>query len=396
MLLHYAISNFQSFLQRTEVNLCVNQRVTQTDWIAEQDDLRISKVMGVLGPNGAGKTALLKPIAFLGWFFSSSFLQTQPGSEIPVYPHLANPDQPIEIECTFSAVGSIWKYKLCCTPQRVLEESLYRKETSFRYVFSRKWEESKNQYTVKQQDFGLDEGKAMEARSNVSLIAWAAQYGVPLALNLAKPFIFSNIGFTGRIQANDFSMLEAATKFQHDEQLKAQMERLLCSWDLGLSGVDLREIEVAPNPLTPDIKQKFYMPYGRHSSHGKEFILPFVLESNGTKSALSLLSYLLAALAKGGLAVIDEFESDLHPHMLDAVLGLFASPNTNPNNAQLLFTSHSIEVLNTLNKAQIMLVEKDENCESQALRLDQILGVRGDISLYNKYMAGAFGAVPNL
>jgi hypothetical protein len=43
-----------------------------------------------------------------------------------------------------------------------------------------------------------------------------------------------------------------------------------------------------------------------------------------------------------------------------------------------------------------MLVEKNADCESTALRLDQISGVRSDVSLYGKYMAGAFGAVPNL
>ena len=43
-----------------------------------------------------------------------------------------------------------------------------------------------------------------------------------------------------------------------------------------------------------------------------------------------------------------------------------------------------------------MLVEKNEDCESHAIRLDQMEGVRPDVSLYAKYMAGAFGAVPNL
>jgi len=109
-----------------------------------------------------------------------------------------------------------------------------------------------------------------------------------------------------------------------------------------------------------------------------------------------LLSHLLPALQNGGIAVIDEFENDLHPHMLEPILGLFASPLTNPHNAQLLFTCHSAEVLNLLHKSQIMLVEKDENCESTAWRLDEMEGVRNDDNFYAKYMAGAYGAVPHL
>ena len=397
MLHSYAATNFQSFRDRVEVDLVVNQRAPNTDWIATcRTGQRVSKVLGVIGPNGSGKTALLKPLAFLGWFFNVSFQQAPPGAEIPVYPHFANTAEPIEIECTADVDGELWRYTLRCTPQRVLHEALYRKHDRFRYVFTRDWDEAKGVYTVRQQDFGLDPAKAVEARPNVSLISWAAQYGVPLALRIASPYIYSNVGVSGRVNNGDIGVLEAAKGFYANEALRTEMERLLCSWDLGLSAVDIRESEIVPNMLAPNQKQKIWMPYGHHKSHGQDYALPLLLESNGTKSAFSLLSFLLPALSIGGLAVIDEFESDLHPHMLDAILGLFASQRTNPHNAQLVFTSHAMEVLNLLDKRQVVLVEKNDDCESNAIRLDQVEGVRPDISLYAKYMAGAFGAVPNL
>jgi len=96
------------------------------------------------------------------------------------------------------------------------------------------------------------------------------------------------------------------------------------------------------------------------------------------------------------LAVIDEFENDLHPLMLEPILDLFANPETNPLAAQLIFSTHAIEVLNLVEKSQVMLVEKDEDCLSQAYRLDSIEGIRNDDNFYAKYMAGAYGAVPNL
>lgn len=397
MLHSYAATNFQSFRDRVEVNLLVNERAPRTDWAATSAaGQRVSKVLGVIGANASGKTALLKPLAFLGWFLSASFQQTQPGAPIPVSPHFANASEPVELECTAEINGELWRYVLRCTPQRVLHEALYRKHDRFRYVYIRDWDEGKAAYTVRQQDFGLDPSKAVEARPNVSLIAWAAQYGVPLALSLATPIVSSNVNMVGRVQTGDLAVLQASKSFYENPSLLAQVERLLRVWDLGLSGLSIREAEVVQNVLDPDVKQKVWMPYGRHASHGQDFELPFFLESNGTKSAFSLLSFLLPTLNKGGLAVIDEFESDLHPHMLAAILDLFASQRTNPHNAQLVFTSHAIEVLNLLDKQQVMLVEKNADCESTALRLNQISGVRGDVSLYGKYMAGAFGAVPHL
>lgn len=94
------------------------------------------------------------------------------------------------------------------------------------------------------------------------------------------------------------------------------------------------------------------------------------------------------------MAIIDEFENDLHPHMLEPILDLFANPTTNPNQAQLLFTCHAIEVLNLVHKSQVMLVQKDGNCESTASRMDAVAGIRNDDNFYAKYMAGAYGAVP--
>lgn len=92
----------------------------------------------------------------------------------------------------------------------------------------------------------------------------------------------------------------------------------------------------------------------------------------------------------------DEFENDLHPHMLEPILDLFANPATNPKDAQLIFSTHAIEVLNLLEKSQIMLVEKDEERISTTYRLDTVEGIRNDDNFYAKYMAGAYGAVPNL
>ncbi len=105
---------------------------------------------------------------------------------------------------------------------------------------------------------------------------------------------------------------------------------------------------------------------------------------------------MLPTLAKSGVVVIDEMEADMHPDMLTTLLNLFINPEINPHNVQIIFTCHAHEVLNLLDKTQVMLVEKNENGMSEAWRLDEMQGVRRDDNLYAKYRAGAYGAVPNL
>lgn len=394
MLHSYAFSNFQSFRERTEVNLNIGQKITLTDWMAvAETGERVSKLMAVIGPNGSGKTALLKPMAFAAWFISQSF-QQPPEASIPVTPHFSSPNEPIEFEAVLDFDGKLWRYTLRCTPKRVLHEALYLKRERFGYVFVRNWDATSESYVVKQQDFGLPAQEARKVRPNVSLIAWAAQFGVPLAQKMAASYVITNVNVLGRVSMDDLAIQAAAHHFQTHPEQRERMNSLLSSWDLGLNGVELQEITLNDprQPETPS--RKIWLPVGKHISHGKEFQLPFAFESSGTRGAFVLLARLLEALEIGGLAVIDEFENDLHPHMLEPILDLFANPATNPHRAQLLFTCHALEVLNLIHKSQVMLVQKNQDCESTASRMDAVSGIRNDDNFYAKYMAGAYGAVP--
>ena len=391
MLHSYAFSNFQSFRERVEVDLSINRKTALTDWMAEASTgERVSKLMAVIGPNGSGKTALLKPAAFMSWFIGQSF-QLPPDAGIPINPHFAAADEPTEFEAVVDFDDKLWRYVLRCTPERVLHEALYLKRERFGYVFVRDWDAESKSYVVKQQDFGLPAQEARRVRPNVSLISWAAQFGVPLAIRMAAAYVITNVNVLGRVPMGEQVLQTAARHFSNHPEQRERMNRLLAGWDLGLSGVELQEILVG-NPQEPG--QKVWMPFGKHQSRGVEFRLPFLLESSGTQGAFVLLSRLLEALESGGLAVIDEFENDLHPHMLEPILDLFANPATNPHQAQLLFTCHAMEVLNLIHKSQVILVQKDAECESIASRMDAVEGIRNDDNYYAKYMAGAYGAVP--
>jgi len=118
----YAVSNFQSFRERVEVDLTISRKVELTDWMTvSPTGERLSKLMAVIGPNGSGKTALLKPVLFMDWFISKSF-QSLPDAGIPIAPHAAASNEPTELECMVDFEGKLWRYVLRCTPERVLHE----------------------------------------------------------------------------------------------------------------------------------------------------------------------------------------------------------------------------------------------------------------------------------
>jgi len=201
MLHRYAFSNFQSFLEHTEVSLQLNGKVPQVGWeVQSLGGNRLSTVAAVIGANGSGKTSLLKPLVFVAWFLKSSFLAPV-DALIPVVPHFSAPDEPTEIEVEAEGLdGQLWRYVVRLTPQRVLHEALYQQKVKgFSYVFVRDWDESAQQYQVKQQDFGMAPTEARKVRPNASLVSTAAQYGVPKAQMFTRIHLQTNVVATGRV-----------------------------------------------------------------------------------------------------------------------------------------------------------------------------------------------------
>ena len=405
MLHSFAFKNFLSFKERTEVSFALTKKASSHGWdTLSPAGQRLATAVAVIGANGAGKTSLIKPVAFLNWFVRHSFLQNAPDAKIPIKPHFSTPNEPVEFEIEADDLsGTLWRYQLRVTPERVLHEAVHRrtnkKHAKFSYVFVRDWDDASQEYVIKQDGFDLNPAEAKKVRPNASLISTAAQYGVELAQHLIGANISSNILQIGRVDQN-MGFMNASIFFYENAEIRKKMEAILHDLDFGLSGVEIRKIDI---PSSQDVKitdgvrlpQQFQV-FGVHTlKDGSRHELHMMEESSGTRTAFTQLAYLLAVLAIGGVAVIDELESDMHPHMIEPLLDLFASEHTNPHKAQIIFTSHSIEVMSLLGKSQIFLVEK-ENCESHAWRLDSMDGVRVQDNLYAKYMSGAYGAVPQI
>ncbi|MDF1644051.1 MAG: AAA family ATPase [Pseudomonadales bacterium] len=395
MIIQLKFSNFYSFAEETSLSFKLGKKPSSSAFDIEvSPTLRLNKVAAVIGANGSGKTQLIKPLAFLSWFICNSFLGSDPETATPYQPHALKRDEPTKFEITFINKGTEYRYKLELNQGHVSHESLHQKTSHlFSYIFSRDLDNDNN-YKYKQQKFGFPASKATKIRSNASLISAAHNYDVELATSFVKYFdcYVYNINVRGRHHFDHSTLLESAEFFQKHDQLHSRMEELMCGFDLGLCSIDISEADAQDQRGN---KSKIFVPFGIHTSGNAEFTLPFFEESSGTQSAFVLLRRILPVLENGGVAVIDEIDNDLHPHMLPHIIELFKFEHTNPHQAQIIFTCHTPEILNLLKKHQIYLVEKQEQ-QSEAWRLDEVIGLRSDDNLSAKYMAGALSAIPNL
>lgn len=400
-------ANFYSFEETANLSFVQDGRAAANDLSAQSmaSDRRLNKVVAVFGPNASGKTNLIRPINFLAGFISNSF-SAGVDDPLPFEPHFfseklfsGDPEADFRLEFEASVGGKVrlYQYSLRATQKRVLEEQLEVKTSSrFSNVFHRVWDDAAGAYSVQQKGFGLRAQQAAAVRPNASLISTAAQFNVAAAIELVTYFgrYETNLGdYRARQMGTMVSSLMISKFYSENESYRNRMVSLLKKWDLGLNDIVVEEERLALAPGTePSV---WYVPYGVHARGSKRAKLPLMQESSGTQSAYVLLAYLLPTLERGGVAIIDEMESDLHPLMIEPILDLFFSPNTNPHNAQLIFTSHTIEVMSLLQKAQIMLVEKDALSRSSAWSLAD-MNARADDNFYAKYLAGAYGAVPSI
>lgn len=392
------IANFYSFAEPAELSFMMDGRAlaNEKSFVSAANEQRLTKVMAVVCANGAGKTNIIKPFAFLAWFVSRSFF-LEPEQPLGVQPHFFTGAEPSKFELDFELDGRLYRYQLALTPERVISEALLVKTSRlFSRLFTREWLPNEQRYELRQSGFGFPARQVDKVSHRVSFISTAAQFGVELAVHLAKAFdrVASNVFAAGR-QAflGPVDVFNIAPFYADHELYRNQMAALLKQWDFGLSNVTVEQVKITTPEGNEEIR---VMPFGIHQSGERMVKLGLWAESSGTQAAFVQLSRILPVLHDGGAVIIDELEADLHPLMLQPILEMFFSSKTNPHNAQLIFTCHSVEVLNLLQKTQILLVEKDEHCFSQAWRLSDMEGVRPDDNFYAKYMAGVYGAVPNL
>lgn len=135
--------------------------------------------------------------------------------------------------------------------------------------------------------------------------------------------------------------------------------------------------------------------------HGDGGTLSLSDESQGTQTWLALIWRALDVIESGSLLFVDELDSSLHPLLSAQLIGLFQDSETNPRGAQMIFTAHDTSLLGTalgrevLERDQVWFVQKEADGASKLFALSEFHPRKGE-NPERRYLAGAYGAIPNL
>ena len=96
--------------------------------------------------------------------------------------------------------------------------------------------------------------------------------------------------------------------------------------------------------------------------------------------------------------LLDEIEKELHPALVEFIVAKFQSKKTNPNGAQIVFTTHNTDLLSMelLRKDQLYFVDKDKENGASELYSISDFSTRTTENVRKGYLLGKYGATPNV
>ena len=416
MFVKFKVKNFKSFKDLTEFSMestkLKNLKDANTFSI---NNISLLKSAVVYGANASGKSSLLDAMETMRQIIknSVSIEKTKKYFHQSFFLNVDTEMQEIFFEKEFIIDEILYRYGFeIAKDATILQEWLYQKKLQPKAREVRLFKRD-----LQSIELGplFKEGKLIEdkTRENALFLSVVAQFNGEISESILSWFeklnILSNIN-NETFKRYSFNKLE-------DEKFKNKIVKFIKSADLNIYDIskknisfdelkkDNKELEKLPDFVLSELKEKglstietMHMQYNEDNSFErfKSFDLSF--ESDGTQKLLALAAPIIETLTDGAVLVIDELDNSIHTELVKAIVKLFNSKENNPNNAQLIFTTHDTNLLSQelFRRDQIWFVSKDIYGVSELYSLVEYGRgtARNDLILEKNYLDGKFGAKP--
>lgn len=419
MLIEFTVGNFLSFNNRETFSMNAANMVSKDEKLDIENVIRVDRDLSLLksaaiyGANASGKSNFMTAVLFMRDFVKNSSKNTQVDEEINVREFKLSEEteeRTAYFQMIFLLGKEIYRYGFEVTRQKVVREWLYFVPSSKE---ARLFERTADQISVSR---SFKEGKKFVeiTRDNALFLSVVAQWKGEISTKVLK--WFDSIRIVSAI--HDHGYRGFTEKKCEDSFFKEKIVNLVRKLDLGIDAINIESVDwksIMPKvSISNEMKElvekellergekatsKIKTAHKKFNSQGEivgsvDFDID-ADESEGTKKIFALAGPLLDVLENGYVFFVDELDARLHPLLTCAIIKLFNSSQTNPNNAQLIFVTHDTNLLSgdIFRRDQIWFAEKDRQGATHIYSLADIK-VRNTASFEKDYMLGRYGAIP--
>lgn len=416
MLLQFSVENYKSFKERTVLSL-----EASTDKELENNVTRLGKdkvlnSAAVFGANAAGKSNLFQALtAALLTIRQSNSKQLNERMEL-IVPFRFDPEcagKPTAFEFVFIAEGKKYVYGFAASGSAVTEEYLYVYNSSKPSLVFERTECCKYRFASTSSGIKRELKPIVERNTDNKLFLATATAWNCASTRIPYLWLSEKIDTYSNNTEELFPFVMPMYEEDGSGELKEFTKRILHEAGMNIDDYEITADEISGEDVLRFLPKQLQGMVSTLPSNGRairidtthsveledgvrEYRLSMKDESQGTKNIFMFSPVLKRALDRGETLCVDEFDANMHPLLVLYLLRLFNNPNINRSHAQLIVSTHSMELLSlkNLRRDQIYFVEKNRRSGASELYSLDEYSPRKDENVRKAYLQGRYGSVP--
>ena len=413
MLLQFYFSNYRSFEGEGILDMRASGSNELSSHIRNSLNEKVLPVTAIYGANASGKSSVFEAFQFMTWCvleslsFSDDNKKNSYKLKVDSFKFSDSRDKPSEFEINYidkkGKKELYYNYGFKIDNSGILEEYLafntktgVKRNEDYTYIFKRE----KNQKLYLDSSIEkFRENLEISLKDKTLLVSLGAKLNIDDFIRVRTWFINAEVINFSNSLYGIFLENTLPDNIIESEKVRKNLVSFINSFDDSIIDIEVEKISAIDESDSDN-----YRVFTVHKSDKGTSTARISMneESSGTKKMFSLYQTLLDVLEKGTVFFADELDIKLHPLLMRNILLTFTDKEKNPNNAQLIFTTHNTIYMdmNLLRRDEIWFVEKD-NGVSILYSLDDITNekgekVRKDSNYEKHYLLGNYGAIPNL
>lgn len=412
MLIEFSVTNFRSFRERQTFQMTAAPRLGKTDntfdsGVKGEKLPRLLKAAAIYGANASGKSSLILALGVIEKLAKARPDARRPG--LPVSPFRFDKellDKPSEFEVHFITEGMRYQFQVAATQSRITQETLYaypRGKESL--IYDRRHSNGVDEYKFggifEADQIVRDVWRNLTGPQSL-FISQAVANSSDALRQLKIPFHWLTEGL--------FLLEHGPSQLYHLGARVPTEPKLTKYISAFLREVDVPVTEIRwERPEDADQADKITLGNAGSSSDGKttlthetrlgsaEFDLSE--ESSGTRNLIgfwlpwSILTGKVGATPERyGLIVVDEFDSSLHPELVEHLVSQHIASGSK---AQLIFTTHDTHLMSTklLRRDQLWVTDRNSNGATRLSSIHEYQG-RESEDVEKRYFEGRYRGLP--